>query len=124
MFIEKDWKDEQEMEEVGEVEEQKKQVFQEVVGDNTCILCKYVVSTLDSMLEDKANKGEIKVIVLILCSCPFPDLCVLSLYWLVIMMATLLLVLMLLLPLFLSSSCPSYPESPRAAVLRTPSLGD
>ena len=53
VFIEKEWREQTKI----------KQKEMEEVKDNTsCILCKYVISTLDGMLEDKANEKEIKVI--------------------------------------------------------------
>ena len=60
VFIEKEWKEQAKIKEK-EMEE---------VKDNTgCLLCKYVISTLDGMLEDKANEKEIKVINVRLDSC-------------------------------------------------------
>jgi interferon gamma-inducible protein 30 len=53
-FIQRDW-----IEEKGAKSE---------AGDNTCILCKYVISTLDGMLEDKSNKKQIKAALETLCS--------------------------------------------------------
>ena len=38
------------------------------VTDSTCVLCEYVITTLDSMLEDKTNKDEIKASLEKLCS--------------------------------------------------------
>merc|ERR1719186_884474 len=38
------------------------------VEDSTCILCEYVVTTLDSMLEDKTNEAQIKAALETLCS--------------------------------------------------------
>ena len=38
------------------------------VADSTCVLCEYVITTLDSMLEDKTNKDEIKASLEKLCS--------------------------------------------------------
>ena len=31
------------------------------MADNTCVLCEYVVSTLDKMVTDKTNEKEIEV---------------------------------------------------------------
>eukprot|EP00092_Neocalanus_flemingeri_P033617 GFUD01036545.1.p1 GENE.GFUD01036545.1~~GFUD01036545.1.p1 ORF type:complete len:893 (-),score=233.50 GFUD01036545.1:245-2923(-) len=38
------------------------------VGDSTCILCEYVITTIDSMLEDKANEAQIKAALETVCS--------------------------------------------------------
>jgi len=38
------------------------------VTDSTCVLCEYIITTLDSMLEDKTNKDEIKASLEKLCS--------------------------------------------------------
>jgi len=40
----------------------------DAVKDNTCVLCKYVISTLDGMLEDKTNEKEIEEALESLCS--------------------------------------------------------
>ena len=59
VFIEKEWREQTKI----------KQKEMEEVKDNTsCILCKYVISTLDGMLEDKANEKEIKAALETLCS--------------------------------------------------------
>ena len=39
-----------------------------VEEDTTCVLCEYVITTLDSMLEDKTNEAEIKKSLESLCS--------------------------------------------------------
>ena len=59
LFIEKDWKEEKD-DKVNKVANN--------VKDNTCVLCKYVISTLDGMLEDKANEKEIEEALESLCS--------------------------------------------------------
>merc|ERR1712179_782649 len=38
------------------------------VDDNTCVLCEYVVTTLDNMVTDKTNEQEIKDALEVLCS--------------------------------------------------------
>jgi len=38
------------------------------VEDSTCILCEYVITTLDSMLEDKKNEAQIKAALESICS--------------------------------------------------------
>ena len=40
----------------------------EEMADTGCVLCEYVITTLDSMLEDKTNKAEIKSDLEKLCS--------------------------------------------------------
>jgi len=42
------------------VEEIQPLEIQQTVGDETCVLCEYVVTTLDKMVTDKANEQEIK----------------------------------------------------------------
>merc|ERR1719242_1630684 len=37
-------------------------------ADTTCVLCEYIITTLDTMLEDKTNKDEIKETLEKLCS--------------------------------------------------------
>ena len=39
-----------------------------VTADTTCVLCEYVITTLDSMLQDKTNEAEIKTALENLCS--------------------------------------------------------
>ena len=56
IFIEKDWRKEENVK------------VDDAVKDNTCVLCKYVISTLDGMLEDKTNEKEIKEALESLCS--------------------------------------------------------
>ena len=55
-FIEKNWREEED------------KIVAEAVKDNTCVLCKYVISTLDGMLEDKTNEKEIEEALESLCS--------------------------------------------------------
>jgi len=38
------------------------------VEDSTCVLCEYVITTIDSMLEDKANEAQIKAALESVCS--------------------------------------------------------
>ena len=59
IFIEKDWREEQ---------DDKVNNVADAVKDNTCVLCKYVISTLDGMLEDKTNEKEIEEALESLCS--------------------------------------------------------
>ena len=59
IFIEKDWREE---------EDEKVNKIGDAVKDNTCVLCKYVISTLDGMLEDKTNEKEIEEALESLCS--------------------------------------------------------
>ena len=59
IFIEKDWREE---------EDEKVNKIADAVKDNTCVLCKYVISTLDGMLEDKTNEKEIEEALESLCS--------------------------------------------------------
>jgi len=40
----------------------------EEVGDTGCVLCEYVITTLDSMLEDKENEAQIKAALETICS--------------------------------------------------------
>ena len=59
IFIEKVWREDK--------GEQENKVDSEV-DDNTCVLCKYVISTLDGLLEDKTNEKEIEEALESLCS--------------------------------------------------------
>ena len=59
IFIEKDWREEQ---------DDKVNTVADAVKDNTCVLCKYVISTLDGLLEDKTNEKEIEEALESLCS--------------------------------------------------------
>jgi len=59
IFIEKVWREDK--------GEQENKVDGEV-DDNTCVLCKYVISTLDGLLEDKTNEKEIEEALESLCS--------------------------------------------------------
>ena len=43
-------------------------VVQPVETDSTCVLCEYIITTLDSMLEDKTNEAQIKAAMEKLCS--------------------------------------------------------
>jgi len=66
LFIEKDWRVEEEEEKV--VAEEEPVGIEEVIKDNNCVLCKYVISTLDGILEDKTNEKEIEEALEGLCS--------------------------------------------------------
>merc|ERR1712156_1324610 len=59
IFIEKVWREDK--------GEQESKVDSEV-DDNTCVLCKYVISTLDGLLEHKTNEKEIEEALESLCS--------------------------------------------------------
>ena len=58
LFIEKSWRVEEEEKVVGKEEPVG---IEEVIKDNNCVLCKYVISTLDGILEDKTNEKQIEV---------------------------------------------------------------
>jgi len=51
------------VEEINEVEEEEAEL-----ADNTCVLCEYVVSTLDKMVTDKTNEKEIEDALDVMCS--------------------------------------------------------
>jgi saposin len=48
--------------------EEQEETVKEEVGDNTCVLCEYVVTTLDGMVTDKTNEKEIKDALEAMCS--------------------------------------------------------
>ena len=63
IFIEKNWREEED----GMVADAVNSPHNDM-KDNTCVLCKYVISTLDGMLEDKTNEKEIEEALESLCS--------------------------------------------------------
>jgi len=71
VFIQKDWREKDIVNEhhsEEEVEEPEEDIEVNLVGDNTCVICKYIASTIDKMVSDKTNEKQIEAALEVLCS--------------------------------------------------------